>query len=991
MWRSVLARTLIWFVALAGLGLPVYAQENSGNIYGHAVDEQGAGLPGATVTLTGDRAPRTTVTGANGDFRFLRVPPGKYRVTVALQPFATLEFENVIVTLGKNTQIDATMKLAKVQETVSVTSTTPLIDTRKVQTGVTFTREELTQIPTSRDIYSLMQQVPGIQLDTVNVGGNASGSVGGPDFTSKGTGNVTYLVDGATVTDNSYGQFNGGQGRQNGGTNMYFDFETFDQVEVSTGGSLLDLQTPGVTINVVTKRGTNEFKGSARFLYASSRWQAGNIPQEAVAQGFQTNSTRFIREYGADIGGPIIKDKVWIWGAVSRQDIALNGGGNNPDGSPFTSHFRLKPWTAKVNAQVSTANELSFYFQRSDRDENGIPPTFADLHPPESRVNLSIPTNFYKLEDSHIFSPDLVANAFVTYQDPKYRSTPVGPLTAQVDYYSVCPNYGCPEYHNSWKYYITKNPQYQGNVNVSKFFNTGRVNHELKASFNYRRQINDSASAWPGDQIFGSEFSSSSYAAITRGVRAIYKTEYYTGTLGDTLTAGNLTVNAGVRYDYQRGRNLPSSAAANPAYPNLLPAVQFNGNNGYPFQFTNWEPRVSATYAVGKNHGTLVRGSYARYADQLGFITYQMNGLPIVSGIYYYWNDTNGNHHVDPGEIDFASGPQSFYNVDPSTAPYPPNALASNFKSPTTDELTFGVDQQISTDFAVSATYTYRHVKDLQYQLPIGAGPGTWGSYSNVPGGGVPGTPSYASDQGLAVADNGLTLHFNVPFYFLTLASQPTGSLFLNRPGATQNYDGLEFSAVKRLSNRWMLRASFGWNNWTQNIPPNAILDPNNHWDLGGQNENGGQVVGYSGKTYTWINARWQFNVSGLYQLPLGINLGANLFGREGYPQSYYVRSRQFDAGTRYTNLIGKIDQYRLDNVYEFDVRLDRAFQLGGVSLTPSVEVFNVTNNNAVLERVGRVGDYNFQTDTFIPNSAFNHIVETQSPRILRLGLRVSF
>lgn len=973
---------LVAVVAMLALGVGLLAQENTGSIYGRAVDEQGAGIPGATATLTGALAPRTTVTDANGNFRLLRVPPGRYKLTIILSGFSTVEYENVVVTLGKNTQIDATMKLAKIQETVSVTSTTPLIDTRKVQTSVTFTREELTQIPTSRDIYSLMQQVPGIQLDTVNVGGNASGAVGGPAFTSKGTGNVTYQVDGATVTDNSYGAFYGGSARQNGGTNLYFDFDTFDQVEVSTGGSLLDLQTPGVTINVVTKRGTNKFKGSARFLYASSRWQASNLRDEALQQGFQTNSTRFIREYGAEIGGPILKDRIWFWGSGSRQDISLNEVGQNPDGTPFQSSARLLPWAAKINAQISSNNSLSFYFQRSDREENGIPPTLPDVHPPETRTNLSIPTSFYKLEDNHVFSPDLITNAFVSYQDPKYKSTPVGPLNAQVDWYSPCPNYACPEYHNSWLYYITKNPQYQGNVNVSKFFNTGKVNHELKASFNYRRQINDSASAWPGDQIFGSEFSTYAVAAITRGVRAIYKTEYYTGTLGDTLTAGNLTVNAGVRYDYQRGRNLPSSAAANPAYPDLLPAVQFNGNNGYPFRFNNWEPRVSATYALGKNHTTLLKGSYSRYADQLGFITYQMNGLPIVSGLYYYWNDTNQNHHVDPGEIDFNSGVQYFYNVDPTTAPNPPNALASNFKTPTTDELTFGVDHQIFTDFAVSATYTYRHVKDLQYRLPIGASADTWAFGGNA--------------SGTVTGANGFTLTFNEPFYFLTLANAPTGDLFLNRPGATQNYSGIELSAVKQLSNRWMMRGSFAWNDWKQNIPPDAVVDPNNRWDRGGQNQDGGLVVGYSGKDYSWVNARWQFNLTGLYQLPLGINLGANFFGREGYPASYYVRAAARSAdidGTRYRNLIGSIDSFRLDNVYEFDLRLEKTFQLGGVSITPSAECFNVTNNNTVLERVSNAGTYDFRPgfESFTPNPTFNDIVETQSPRILRLGLRVSF
>jgi outer membrane receptor protein involved in Fe transport len=959
-------------VLLIGMAAGLIAQENSGNIYGRVTDEHGAGLPGATATLTGTLAPQTTVSDTNGYFRILRVPPGRYKLSVSMPGFSRFDFENVIVTLGRDTQVDVPMTLTKVQETVTVSSATPLVDTRKVETGITFSREELTQIPTSRDIYSLMQQVPGIQLDTVNVGGNASGSVGGPDFTTKGTGNVTYQVDGATVTDNSYGAFQGGQARQNGGSNLYFDFDTFDQVQISTGGSLLDLQTPGTTINIVTKRGTNDLKGSARFLYASDRWQATNTPEEAVKQGFLTNSTRFIREYGAEAGGPILKDRVFFWGAASRQDISLNEAFKDALGNQVQSSVRLEPVTAKINANLSSANAMSFYFQRSDRFETRV--GLDESRPPETTSDLDIPTQFYKLEDNHVFSPDLVGSAFLSYQDAKYNRQPIGGTNAEV-VYDVD-----GVYHNGYRNYITKNPQYQGNLSASKFFNTGKVNHELKFGFNYRRQVNDSSSAWPGDQILASEYSA--LALITRGVRSIYKTEYYAATLGDTLTTGNLTVNAGLRYDYQRGRNLPSSAAANPVFPDLLPAVQFNGNDGYPFQFRNLEPRVSATYALGKDRKTLLRGSYARYADQLGFITYQMNGLPIVSGLYYDWTDANHDHRVQRSEVDLKNGFCCFYNVDPSTAPNPPNALASNFKSPTTDELTFGADHQLFSDFAVSATYTYRHVKDLQYRLPLGADASTWrlGGFA----------------QGTAKAANGFTLPFREPFYFLTLKTPPTGDLFLNRPGATQTYKGIEFSAVKRLSNRWMLRGSFGWNDWTQDIPPEAILNPNNDWGLGGQNTDGGTVVGYSGKNTTWVNARWQFNVTGLYQFPLGINLGANFFGREGYPQSYYVRgcARCADIdGTRYRNLIGNIDSFRLDNVYDLDLRLEKTFQVGGVSLSATAECFNITNNNTVLQRVSRVGDFDSRPgrNTFTQNSAFNQILETQSPRILRLGGRVSF
>jgi hypothetical protein len=183
---------------------------------------------------------------------------------------------------------------------------------------------------------------------------------------------------------------------------------------------------------------------------------------------------------------------------------------------------------------------------------------------------------------------------------------------------------------------------------------------------------------------------------------------------------------------------------------------------------------------------------------------------------------------------------------------------------------------------------------------------------------------------------------------------------------------------------------------WKQQIPPEAILDPNNYWSRAGPNEDGGTVVGYSPKDTLWINARWQFNVTGMYQFPLGINFAANFFGREGYPQSYYVSTPRGPVdNARPRILIGKIDQFRLDNVYQLDLRLEKTFNIGRVSITPTAECFNVTNNNTVLQRESRVGTVDFDDDTgellFDQSSAFNQIIEVQSPRIVRVGLRVAF
>jgi hypothetical protein len=187
------------------------------------------------------------------------------------------------------------------------------------------------------------------------------------------------------------------------------------------------------------------------------------------------------------------------------------------------------------------------------------------------------------------------------------------------------------------------------------------------------------------------------------------------------------------------------------------------------------------------------------------------------------------------------------------------------------------------------------------------------------------------------------------------------------------------------------MRASFGWNDFRQFISPQSIKDPNNLWALGGQNDNDTLAVGYSSKAYLFINGHWQFNVTGLYQFPLGINLGANFFGRQGYPFLPYVRASTFDvASSRPQLLIGKTGDFRLDNLYQLDLRLEKAFQIGPVTVTPAAEVFNVINSSTVLQRYSRVGTFN-SDDGFSDDGSFYTIQETQSPRILRLGIRLSF
>jgi hypothetical protein len=186
------------------------------------------------------------------------------------------------------------------------------------------------------------------------------------------------------------------------------------------------------------------------------------------------------------------------------------------------------------------------------------------------------------------------------------------------------------------------------------------------------------------------------------------------------------------------------------------------------------------------------------------------------------------------------------------------------------------------------------------------------------------------------------------------------------------------------------VRGNFGWSSFKQYITPASIQNPNNLWELGGQNDNGALALGASGKGSVFLNGSWQFNVSGLYQGPWGVVLGANLFGRQGYPNPYYVRVYTSDvAFTRANILIGQVDTYRYPNVYELDMRLEKTFQIGPVQVIPAVELFNVANGGAVLQRYQQTGIY--RDGVFTQDGPFNQILELQSPRIVRMGLRVNF
>src|SRR6185503_20128969 len=210
------------------------------------------------------------------------------------------------------------LKVSQIVETITVTAAWPIVDAKKSGTSTTLSNEELSSTPQSRDPWAELKTVPGVIVDRVNVGGNESGQQSG--FVGKGAtfADTMWNLDGVVITDSTSG----------GASSMYFDFDAFDEVAVNTGGNDLKVQTGGIGINFVTKRGTNAFKGSARVTINNDAMESSNLPDELEGdprlQGSdKANHTDQILDRGFDIGGPIVKDRLWFWGSYGKQDIRI--------------------------------------------------------------------------------------------------------------------------------------------------------------------------------------------------------------------------------------------------------------------------------------------------------------------------------------------------------------------------------------------------------------------------------------------------------------------------------------------------------------------------------------------------------------------------------------------------------------------------------------------------------------------------------------------
>ena len=950
------------------VSVSAFAQVYTGTIAGKVMDQTGAVLPGVTVTLNGPKLlqPQVAIVSATGAYRFADLPVGTYSVTYELSGFQTLVREDLILNAGATVTVNVQLGLAQVTEVITVSGESPVVDVRETGIPQTFDRARLENIPSARDPWVILEQTPGMVMDRQNVGGNESGQQS--IFVTRGTSFTqnSWNYDGVNITDNA----------AQGATPMYYDFGAFDEINITTGGQDTSMQTSGTQISFIIKQGTNYFAGQASFYGTDGSLQSNNIDDELRAQGAGAGSPiKHILDYGFDVGGPIVRDRAWIWGDYGVQDIHrgvvgfLKPGCTDPNDKNCLNDdpTLLKNFNVKFNLQAAQDNRFNFLlgYNNKTRDTRGA----SDLRPLETTWKQSGPAYVWKFEDQHTFSPTFLMTGRFAYVDGGFALDYQEPALRDVQ---VTYDYSTGAYARSFYDYHTTRPQYVGNLDGNYFLsNALGGDHEFKFGYQYKKTPVDSSTTFGGDVYAVFDGGEPVEAWLFRPAGVSYEGTYNALHVQDVFTRGRMTLKLGVRYDYQVGKNVPSQIPANKVAPDLLPSVDFAG--AAPIEAWNtFSPRLGFTYDLTGDGKTIVRANYGRYYDILDLygVVQRTNGA-LYAEIDHPWADLNGDGFVQRNEID-TSVVLYNANVDPANpgSLESPNQIDPSLSPPVTDELIVGFERELKADFSVGANYIYKRFTNL-----------LWDDW--YPDGGVSGIdfPWVGVSRNDFVQTSETFQGQTITYYRPAPGVSKTGDLVTNWPDYHQRFSGFEITANKRLSDRWMMNAGFTFADHREYFESDAaVFDPTNIDIRDGEQVYYGSAG--SGKSGFFMNSRWNFKLDGMYQLGGGFNVAGKLNGREGFvfPETYRSASRPGGAG-RVEVLFDPIGNTRLEHLWIADLRLEKQFEFGGARrLSAIMDIFNLFNEPTVL---GRERRQNLTTA--------NRVQDILSARVFRFGVRFNW
>jgi hypothetical protein len=660
-------------LALFIFALSLSAQLRTGQVQGQVVNKEGRPLAGVKVTLSRPRAAdQKTVTGPSGIFHFPAVVPAEdYSLRAELAEFKIVNRPGLAVSVGGHTPVTIVLEPGKPGEEVTVATPSPGVDRARFTSGASFGWMALQTLPTARDPWVIVQLVPSVLVDRENVGGNESSQQSGfvtKGDDSNGQGN-SWAVDGIPVTDPVSLGF----------SDINYDFDAIDTMSVTTGGAAdVVQQTRGIAVNLLTRRGGNQIGGTARFYMTDSAFQTSNLTDELRSQGVtNTNRIEQIRDYGANVGGPIVKNRVWFWGAYGVQDLFTYTIYNYPDRTLFQNY------SLKLDAEPIRGNRLEAMTTTSQYEKFGANASLAKPEGDHRTGRFHLGSPIYKFQDEQTFGNNLYLSLKLTKANTGATTKPMvdEQMTSPV-VYDVAQAIYVPfssEFGRSWDH----SQIVRGNNNLQLLTTLYRdrlfgMAHEFKAGLEFSHRKATSTQGYPQNYEVFRNFteplidlgaglvvppSDWQRFVLNRENAQDARAEQSSAFLQDTITKGRFTFQLGLRYDSQRPSTgaysistvLPSwtnifTNDAITAMANYLPSLTVDAIHPN-YAWSTWSPRIGVSWDLKGDGRTILKLSLAQYGDVLAAGANVPEPLGLTGNLAFWWKDANASSTVNNNEI----------------------------------------------------------------------------------------------------------------------------------------------------------------------------------------------------------------------------------------------------------------------------------------------------------------------------------------------------
>ncbi len=906
-------------------------QETVASIVGQVTDESGAAVPGVTVTAKSPalQVPEViSVTNEHGEYRLMPLPIGTYSVEYLLSGFQSIRREDLRLTVGFVAKVDVVLKVGSLEETVTVSGASPVVDVTSTTTRTELTREVLDLVPSGRNgITALLTQTPGVRSN-FDVGG--SNFVAVPSFRAYGQDAESWQTLEGVMTASAKANQSGNQ----------WDYSVIEEARVQAVGSEVDVPLRGVALSAVLKSGGNDFHGSGWLSLTNAKLQSNNLDASLIAQGLTSgNKLEHRWDVNGDLGGRIIRDKLWFYvGGRARASVDDYAGAFKPDGSPAQRLQNMTYGSAKSSYQLSRSNQIIAVFQHVTKREISGSSVFV---PWESRTDNDYKQQIGKVEWQALKGSSLMTSlqygrwqwngVYIGHAPGKPATLDIGTLQQSGDSLAT------------------------GNLPVeNRDHATGRLtwyrpdmflgNHEFKTGFdlmaatisrawasrefNYRLKFNNGVPY---------QIEAFNYPDVPNGNNA-YLAFYVKD---NWVIARRLTLNLGIRYAHDKGF-VPAQCheAGDFAPAACFPRVDFNTWNSFA-------PRLSFAYDIAGSGKTVVKGGWGRFDHMREIEEVQPANKNIATVTTYKWRDLNGNRDYNPGEFILDPNGSDFVSVTVKDSGLFSNGVANpNEKQPMTDQFSLSLERELAQNLAVRATGIYTMAKNVYrtlntlrpyeaYNIPI----------SN-PDPGPDGKVGTADDPGTVIT------YYDYPAALAgRLFQQPT---LFNPPGQDQTYKSFELTGSKRLSRGWQFMAAYSATKINAPFPDVATYDPN-------------------AEIFTANNTwEWSGKVSGTYLFRYGLTAAAFFDHRSGTPGARQVL---FTGGKQIPSLLVNVEPVgtrRLPNTNTLDLRLEKTLRPArGGRVTVRLNVYNALNVNTVNAWTLQSGASFLKATAYIPPRFF--------------------